>query len=103
MQERYRRLGVFYFAAFNRDVLLKPIADSPVVISTGRTFFNNGKDTPTAWEWEQSRVKAYGQDGEKNKLDNGHEEEAIMGGEKVCAIYEYQTVFMTLVQVIHYN
>jgi hypothetical protein len=69
----------------------------------GTNFFNNGKDTPTAWEWERSRVKAYGQDGEKNKLENGHEEEAIMGGEKVRANFQCQTALMTLVQVIHYN
>ncbi|EIN12439.1 Clavaminate synthase-like protein [Punctularia strigosozonata HHB-11173 SS5] len=82
-QAKYRRLGVFYFAAYNPDVRLVPLTQSPVVASTGKTFFNEGRDAPTAWQWEKSRVRAYGQDGEKKRLDNGHEEEAMIGGEKV--------------------
>lgn len=82
-QAAHRRLGVFYFAQFARDVPLRPLQDSPVARATGTTFFNEGKDAPTAWEWESSRVKAYGQGGLKKTLESGHEEEAMIGGEKV--------------------
>ncbi|CDO74705.1 hypothetical protein BN946_scf184847.g13 [Trametes cinnabarina] len=82
-QVPYRRLGVFYFAQFNRSTRLAPIKDSPVVASTGKTFFDDGRKSPTAWEWECSRVKAYGQDGQKKVIDGGHEEEEMIGGEKV--------------------
>ncbi|EIN12314.1 Clavaminate synthase-like protein [Punctularia strigosozonata HHB-11173 SS5] len=82
-QVPYRRIGVFYFAQFSRSVRLAPLSDSPVASSTGKTFFNGGKDAPTAWEWETSRVKAYGQNGAKKEIEGGHEEEAMIGGEKV--------------------
>ncbi|KAI0369051.1 Clavaminate synthase-like protein [Pilatotrama ljubarskyi] len=82
VQAPYRRLGVFYFAQFNRSTRLAPIADSPVA-SQGKKFFEEGRKAPTAWEWECSRVKAYGQDGKKKVIDGGHEEEEMIGGEKV--------------------
>ncbi|KAI0828008.1 Clavaminate synthase-like protein [Trametes gibbosa] len=82
-QVPYRRLGVFYFAQFNRSTRLTPIAASPVASGTGVTFFDEGRKSPTAWEWECSRVKAYGQGGEKKKIEGGHEEEEMIGGEKV--------------------
>ncbi|KAI0774828.1 Clavaminate synthase-like protein [Trametes elegans] len=82
-QVPYRRVGVFYFAQFNRSTRLAPIADSPVAASTGKTFFDEGRKSPTAWEWEESRVKAYGQGGQKKVIDGGHEEEEMIGGEKV--------------------
>ena len=74
---------MFYFAQFNRSTRLAPIAESPVASSTGKTFFDDGRKSPTAWEWECSRVKAYGQDGQKKVIDGGHEEEEMIGGEKV--------------------
>lgn len=76
-------MGVFYFAQFNRSTRLAPLAASPVASSTGVSFFDNGRKSPTAWEWECSRVKAYGQDGSKKTIDGGHEEEEMIGGEKV--------------------
>lgn len=82
-QVPYRRMGVFYFAQFNRSTRLSPLAASPVASSTGTSFFDNGRKSPTAWEWECSRVKAYGQDGTKKTIDGGHEEEEMIGGEKV--------------------
>ncbi|KAI0669597.1 Clavaminate synthase-like protein [Trametes maxima] len=83
VQVPYRRIGVFYFAQFNRSTRLAPIADSPVASGTGKTFFDGGRKSPTAWEWEESRVKAYGQDAPKKVIDGGHEEEEMIGGEKV--------------------
>ncbi|KAI0645150.1 Clavaminate synthase-like protein [Trametes meyenii] len=83
VQVPYRRIGVFYFAQFNRSTRLAPIADSPVASGTGKTFFEGGRKSPTAWEWEESRVKAYGQDAPKKVIDGGHEEEEMIGGEKV--------------------
>lgn len=76
-------MGVFYFAQFNRSTRLSPLAASPVASSTGTSFFDNGRKSPTAWEWECSRVKAYGQDGAKKTIEGGHEEEEMIGGEKV--------------------
>lgn len=90
-QEHYTRLGVFYFALFNRDVALRPLVrESPVVAKTyeeylasGKTRFweeqdKKGEPVPTSGQWEQMRVKAYGQ-GAAKKGDDGHEYEEIAG------------------------
>lgn len=85
-QAHFTRLGLFYFALFNRDVPLKPITDSPVVreayASSGQKLWESqereGKPIPTAGEWEQMRVKAYGQ-GAATKGEDGNDHEEIAG------------------------
>lgn len=79
------RLGVFYFAFFNGDTRLEPIRESPVVQESlrirGEEGFFMGVEAPTSASWEQLRVKAYGQGGEKRGEDgNDHE---VIGGFKV--------------------
>ncbi|CAO1621569.1 unnamed protein product [Parajaminaea phylloscopi] len=84
-QAELMRLGVFYFAFFNGDTKLSPIRESSVVqealrIRGGEGFFKDA-EVPTSATWEQLRVKAYGQGGEKRGED-GHDHEVI-GGFKV--------------------
>jgi hypothetical protein len=84
-QAHYTRLGVFYFALFNRDVSLKPLTEQSSVVREAykdKSFWGQqikeGKPIPTAGEWEQMRVKAYGQ-GAATKGEDGHEHETIAG------------------------
>lgn len=84
-QAELMRLGVFYFAFFNADTKLDPIRESPVVqealrIRSGEGFFKES-EVPTSATWEQMRVRAYGQGGERRGED-GHDHE-IIGGFKV--------------------
>jgi hypothetical protein len=71
----------------NSSVPLEPLLDSPVVRESyaGREDFwkerkARGEKAPTAGEWEQLRVRAYGQEGTKKRAD-GHESETIAGVE----------------------
>lgn len=85
-QAHFTRLGLFYFALFNRDVPLQPIESSSVVreayAASGQQLWQGqiqeGKPIPTAGEWEQMRVKAYGQ-GAGKKGEDGNEHEEIAG------------------------
>lgn len=80
-QATYPRLGLFYFALFNRDAPLAPALQSAIVKEAykGKDFWP--EKVPTAGEWEQMRVKAYGQ-GAAKKGDDGNDHEDI-GGYKV--------------------
>jgi isopenicillin N synthase-like dioxygenase len=83
-QAHYTRLGLFYFALFNKDVELRPLIESPVVKEAykGKDFFKDAREKglpiPTAGMWEEQRVKAFGQS-LATKRDDGHEEDVIAG------------------------
>ena len=83
-QKHYNRLGVFYFALFNENVVLEPLLESEIVkkASQGHDFWSKrhsrGLPAVTAGEWERMRVRAYGQGGQKKGSD-GHDHEQIAG------------------------
>ncbi|PWY97905.1 Clavaminate synthase-like protein [Testicularia cyperi] len=92
-QAHYTRLGIFYFALFNDDVLLEPLENDSSVVRDAYAarkqlhggFWDQtkarGDKIPTAGEWERLRVKAYGQMGAKKGKDGNDEEE--IAGQKV--------------------
>ncbi|TFK45778.1 Clavaminate synthase-like protein [Heliocybe sulcata] len=62
-QRGYARLGVFYFAMLDNDVVLKPLEDSPVIKREGvrrERLPEQGKE-PTMDEYRKARIRAYGQ------------------------------------------
>ncbi|KAF9045063.1 Clavaminate synthase-like protein [Panaeolus papilionaceus] len=77
-QQSYTRLGVFYFAMPNDDVVLAPLLESPVLQRVGVKDVLQGKQPPTMKEWRMSRTAAYGQTNLIPK-GNGVEEEVING------------------------
>lgn len=83
-QADYTRLGIFYFALFNKDVSLEPLLQSEVVREAykGKDFWKaareKGLPIPTAGEWEAERVKRFGQQ-QAEKTQDGHEKENIAG------------------------
>lgn len=83
-QKHYNRLGVFYFALFNENVVLEPLMESDIVkkASQEHDFWSErhsrGLPAVTAGEWERMRVRAYGQGGQKKGSD-GHDHEQIAG------------------------
>lgn len=89
-QAHYTRLGIFYFALFNDDVLLEPLESESEVVRQAYAerkareggFWDvaksNGDKVPTAGDWERLRVKAYGQQHAK-KAQDGHDVEEIAG------------------------
>lgn len=91
-QAHYERLGVFYFALFNRDVSLRPLLESPVVAEAykQRDFWAEARSKnlpiPTAGQWEEERVRRFGQQQSK-KRDDGHEEEELFGGAAKITLY----------------
>lgn len=77
-QADYTRLGIFYFALFNKDVSLEPLLQSEVVREAykGKDFWKaareKGLPIPTAGQWEEERVKRFGQQ-QAEKTQDGHE------------------------------
>ena len=91
-QAEYVRLGMFYFALFNKDVQLRPLIESPVVAEAykDKNFWSEaeakGLPIPTAGEWEAERVRRFGQQQAK-KREDGHDEEEILGGVAKITLY----------------
>lgn len=77
-QRGYDRLGVFYFAMPDDNVVLKPFTKSPALQRTGITWRVVDEDAPTMEEWRKSRTSAYGLT-ELKKTGGGIEEEIING------------------------
>lgn len=83
-QAQFERLGMFYFALFNRDVSLRPLIESPVVKEAyeGKDFWvetrAKGLQIPTSGQWEEERVRRFGQQHATKRAD-GHEEDEILG------------------------
>lgn len=79
-QAHYTRLGLFYFALFNKDVELRPLVESPIVKEAykGKDFWKDAREKglaiPTAGKWEEERVRRFGQQ-HATKRDDGHEED----------------------------
>jgi len=57
-QRGRERLGVFYFAVPNDDVVLRPLPGSPEWPAEDRRF--KDEDAPTAEEYRKGRIMAYG-------------------------------------------
>jgi hypothetical protein len=87
-QAHYDRLGLFYFALFNKDVELRPLLESEVVKEAykGKDFWKEvrekGQPIPTAGKWEEERVRRFGQQ-HASKGEDGHEEDEVIPGVKV--------------------
>jgi len=60
-QQNKDRVGLLYFCSAHDDVVLKPIAESPVVqqVNVSESRLLDGK-FPTAGEYCKARVMAYG-------------------------------------------
>lgn len=87
-QAHYTRLGLFYFALFNKDVELRPLLESPLVkeANNDKDFWKEAREKglpiPTAGKWEEERVRKFGQQ-HASKREDGHEEDEIAGGAKI--------------------
>lgn len=83
-QAHYERLGLFYFALFNRDVQLRPLLESPIVAESykDKNFWTDAQSNnipiPTAGQWEEERVRRFGQQHAK-KREDGHDEDIVHG------------------------
>ena len=69
-QQGYPRVGVFYFAVPDDDVLLVPVENSPVLAKHGIQRRIDDEKAPTVEVWRKGRVASYG----KIKLQKGPEE-----------------------------
>ena len=77
-QRGYHRLGLFYFALPQDDVLLVPNVDSPVVQRVGvKTRFGDA-DAPTMLQWRKGRSSRYGQVVNEKRTD-GYEQDVVNG------------------------
>ena len=76
-QRGHTRVGAFYFAMADDDVVLRPLAESPVLQKAGIVRRFADEDAPTTEEWRRARTSAYGQT-ELRRRDNV-EEEVING------------------------
>lgn len=72
------RLGAFYFAMPDDDVVLKPLAESSVLQRVGIVRRVADEEAPTMEQWRRGRTSAYGQT-ELKKTGGGVEEEVIGG------------------------
>jgi isopenicillin N synthase-like dioxygenase len=79
-QRGYTRLGIFYFANPNNDMVLETVAGSPVLEKLGvrRSFIND--KAPTAGEWLKGRIAAYGKTQLKKSQQQDNVEEEILNG-----------------------
>ena len=80
-QQNKDRVGLLYFCSAHDDIVLKPIAESPVVrqASVSESRLLDGK-FPTAGEYCKARVRAYGgtqplKQGAQKRVD-----EEVVGG-----------------------
>ncbi|CDO77353.1 hypothetical protein BN946_scf184787.g2 [Trametes cinnabarina] len=77
-QQGYPRLGVFYFASANEDVLLKPLVYSPVLQRVGINRRFDDEKAPTMDQYRKGRTAAYGMS-KLIKKDEVVEEQIIHG------------------------
>ena len=78
-QQGYPRLGVFYFALTDDDVVLRPLTHSPVLQRVGiQRRWEDDAQAPTMEQWRKGRTSAYGTTQLKKK-DAVVEEEVING------------------------
>ena len=77
-QRGYPRLGLFYFAMPDDDVLLVPNMKSPVLQRVGVKRRVEDADAPTMGQWRKSRSSRYGQVMNEKRPD-GHEQDVING------------------------
>ncbi|KZT64233.1 Clavaminate synthase-like protein [Daedalea quercina L-15889] len=77
-QRGYPRLGLFYFALPDDDVLLVPRTDSPVLQRQGIKRRFEDADAPTMEEWRVGKSTRYGQV-QNEKTADGHEQDVIHG------------------------
>ncbi|KAI8989246.1 Clavaminate synthase-like protein [Trametes punicea] len=78
-QQGYPRLGVFYFALTDDNVVLKPLTQSPVLQRVGiQRRWEDDARAPTMEQWRKGRTSAYGTTQLKKK-DDVVEEEIING------------------------
>ncbi|TFK28289.1 Clavaminate synthase-like protein [Coprinopsis marcescibilis] len=79
-QQGYTRLGVFYFAMPDDDVVLEPLSESPLLKRVGIVRKNDVGPPPTMEKWRRGRTAAYGQSELKQSAaSDGVEEEVING------------------------
>lgn len=64
-QRGYERLGAFYFAMADDDVVLKPLTESPVLQRVGIMRRVPDESAPTMEKWRLGRTGAFGQEGER--------------------------------------
>ena len=76
-QRGHTRVGAFYFAMTDDDVVLRPLAESPVLRRVGIVRRFEDEDAPTMERWRRARTSAYGQTELTRKDDV--EEEIING------------------------
>lgn len=72
------RVGAFYFAMADDDVVLKPLKESPVLQREGIVRRFEDESAPTTEQWRKARTSAYGKSDLK-KTDERVEEEVING------------------------
>ncbi|KAI0767727.1 Clavaminate synthase-like protein [Fomes fomentarius] len=72
------RVGAFYFAMTDDDVVLKPLKESPVLQREGIVRRFEDESAPTTEQWRKARTSAYGKSDLKKK-DERVEEEVING------------------------
>ena len=84
-QRAYDRLGMFYSCFTDDSVVLKPLAESPVLQRAGIKRRFDDESAPTMEEWRKARTIAYGTS-KLTKEESGHEVEVVSG-----------------IQVKHYN
>ena len=77
-QRTYERLGMFYFCVTDDSVVLKPLAESPVLQRVGIKRRFADEDAPTMEEWRKARTIAYGTS-KLTKEKSGHEVEVVGG------------------------
>ena len=77
-QRGYPRLGLFYFAMPDDDVLLVPNIKSPVLQRVGVKRRVEDAEAPTMGQWRKSRSSRYGQVMNEKRPD-GHEQDVING------------------------
>ncbi|OSC99249.1 Clavaminate synthase-like protein [Trametes coccinea BRFM310] len=77
-QQGYPRVGVFYFASANEDVLLKPMVESPVLKRVGIIRRFDDEKAPTMDQYRKGRTAAYGLS-TLTKKDDVVEEQIIHG------------------------
>ncbi|KAJ7672406.1 hypothetical protein DFH06DRAFT_1036658 [Mycena polygramma] len=79
-QQKYNRLGLFYFAMTEDAVKLTPLSESPVLQRVGIVRRFDDVNAPTMGEWRKGRISAYGQTQLKPSESEGNVEEEVING-----------------------
>jgi isopenicillin N synthase-like dioxygenase len=73
------RLGAFYFAMADNDVILLPLANSPVLHRVGIERRYSDEEAPLAGAWRKERTISYGRVALTRGSENNTEEEVVGG------------------------